>query len=337
MSKQANPTAIGGFVLGALALIIIAVLVFSSGVLFQTEQRVTYFPGTVRGLSVGARVDFQGVQVGEVTDIKLNYNSQENQFNIPVYYNLWPDKVSVLGEVPEQIEGKTPSEYLIEDLGLRAQLISTSLVTGQYIISLSLRPDTPVDYVNDDEIPLEIPAIESSRDRLGGLLQDLDLNVLVNNLVDTLDSLNQLVSDPALRSLALHSDQTMIEARQFLSTLNADSKTIFNDINSILDASIKIAEVANQELIDFANKVETMDADLSDLIRDVDEQVESIGKSTVSTLQSVEDMVAEDSSIRHDLGLLLREGAGAARSLRILADYLEQNPDALLKGRYGTR
>ena len=110
MSRQANPVAIGGFVLGALVLIVVAILVLSSGTLFRTKtQAVSYFPGTVQGLTAGSRVVFQGVQVGEVTEIQLDYHPTDDQFLIPVRYDIWQDSVTVAGKPPETIGGCVPS------------------------------------------------------------------------------------------------------------------------------------------------------------------------------------------------------------------------------------
>lgn len=95
---------------GALALTVIAILVFSSGALFKPKtEAITYFPGTVQGLTVGARVEFQGVQIGEVTDIKLDYRPEQQQFSIPVYYDVWPESVRFQGERPDEIEGVPPA------------------------------------------------------------------------------------------------------------------------------------------------------------------------------------------------------------------------------------
>jgi paraquat-inducible protein B len=81
MGRRSNPTLIGAFIVGAVALIVIGLLVFGRGQLF-TEKRtyVLYFDGSVKGLNVGAPVDFQGVKIGSVTDIKVQYLPQTNEF-----------------------------------------------------------------------------------------------------------------------------------------------------------------------------------------------------------------------------------------------------------------
>ena len=65
MSKQASPAAIGGFVVGAVALVIAGVLIFGSGKFFtHTTPAVMYFEGNVQGLQVGAALKFRGVPIG---------------------------------------------------------------------------------------------------------------------------------------------------------------------------------------------------------------------------------------------------------------------------------
>jgi paraquat-inducible protein B len=336
MSKQANPMVIGGFVLGALTLTVIAILVFSRGALFRHKtEAVTYFPGTVQGLTVGARVEFQGVQVGEVTDIRLDYRPELKQFRIPVYYDLWRESVTVMGERPAEVEGKPPLQYLVENLGLRAQLASVSLVTGQYIVALSFQPESPLNYMEEKKTRLEIPAIEATRDRVANMLQSLDLPGLINTAIGVLDALKQRVEDPALKSLVANTDQAVVEARKFLADLDAGVKPLLQHADNTVDEYTKLAHSANQRLTMLADRLEKTSADISTLARNVDRQIGPINQSAVGALRSAEGLLSEGSAARYNLELLLEEGAGAARSLRLLADYLEQNPDALIKGKYG--
>jgi paraquat-inducible protein B len=336
MSKQANPMAIGGFVLGALALVVIAILVFSSGRLFQPKtEAVTYFPGTVQGLTVGARIEFQGVQVGEVTEIRLDFRPEQKQFRIPVYYDLWPESVTVMGERAKEIEGKPPVVFMVEDRGLRAQLVSVSLVTGQYVVALSFQPQTPLKYVAEDKTRIEIPAIEATRDRVESMLKNLDLPGLINTATAALSALKQLAEDPALQSLAADADQTIREAKKLLADLDVGVKPLLTRADDMLDDYAGLAQAARQRLIMLADSLEQTSADISTLAQDVDRQVKPLSRSAAGALESVEGLVSEGSAPRYNLELLLEEGASAARSLRLLADYLEQNPDALIRGKYG--
>jgi len=78
MSKQANKSLIGAFVVGAMVLVVAGILTFGSGQ-FMKELRkyVLYFDGSIKGLSVGAPVIFRGVKVGEVTNIKVRFEGED--------------------------------------------------------------------------------------------------------------------------------------------------------------------------------------------------------------------------------------------------------------------
>ena len=93
MGRQANPTLIGAFLIGAVALIVVGILVFARGQ-FLTEKRtfVLYFDGSIKGLKVGAPVDFQGGR-GSVTDIGVQYLGDREEFRIPVFIELEWDRI----------------------------------------------------------------------------------------------------------------------------------------------------------------------------------------------------------------------------------------------------
>jgi paraquat-inducible protein B len=338
MSKQANPVVIGGFVLGALALIVIAILVFSSGALFrETRHMVSYFPGTVQGLNTGARVEFQGVQVGQVTDISLEYYIDEGKFLIPVQYEIWPDHTKLIG--PEYQDPKLAFKRLVNERGLRAKLESVSLVTGQYMIALSLQPDTPIRLVNQQTGAIEIPTVAAERDRLANMLKGLDLDALVSNANRTLDAIRALAESEGIRKLIDDGDQALVEARKLIADIDQGVKPLFDRIDSTLVGYSALAETANTRVNSLADSVEGTSEEVKRLADDLDRELERVSKSAVGALdqankafRAVDGLVGEGSKARYDLDTLLQEAAGAARSLRILADYLQQHPDALIKG-----
>ncbi len=96
MGKKANPAVVGAFVLGAIALVVLAVIVLGSGRLFQKRyEYVLFFEGNVNGLRVGAAVKFKGVEIGSVTRILFNINTARgpaqmtsNGIRIPVIIEL---------------------------------------------------------------------------------------------------------------------------------------------------------------------------------------------------------------------------------------------------------
>ena len=140
MSKQANKTLIGAFVVGAVALAVIGVLVFSSGEFF-TEKRtfVMYFEGSVKGLDEGAPVIFRGVRIGSVTNIILRADPNDLSITIPIFVEIEPERFEMGGSRKHSPE--ETSRILIQR-GLKAELEMQSLVTGKLIVALDFFPDT---------------------------------------------------------------------------------------------------------------------------------------------------------------------------------------------------
>jgi phospholipid/cholesterol/gamma-HCH transport system substrate-binding protein len=139
MSKQASSIAVGSFVIGAIVLIVAGVLLFGSGKFFtQTHTAVAVFPGNVKGLKVGAAVEFRGVRIGSVKNIKVLMDRSKNKVYVPVYFDIERGVIEDMdfGELAENLsdkEWREEVEKLIE-AGLKAQLVLQSVVTGQSII-----------------------------------------------------------------------------------------------------------------------------------------------------------------------------------------------------------
>ena len=191
MSK-ANPAVIGGFVIGAIALLVIGLLVFGGTSWFKTQTRyVAYFPGSVKGLRVGANVDFRGVTIGQVTQINVNYNPTDQQFRIPVVMEFDPGRIEIVGD-GQAVESRQDIQGLIE-AGLRAQLQSESLLTGLLFVNLDFRPKTPVKLTHGHEPYPEIPTIESGLEQIQQSAGDIaqQLPGLISRLNAILGSIDE--------------------------------------------------------------------------------------------------------------------------------------------------
>ncbi len=129
----------------------------------EYDFAVTYlveFDGSVRGLNVGAPVEFRGIQVGRVKDITLLLDPEHRRYTIPVVIEIQPQRATVVGS----IKGKKPYEFMDQLIkqGLRAQLGSGSLLTGQLLVSLDFFPDAPPASMKmSGEYP-QIPTVPSS-------------------------------------------------------------------------------------------------------------------------------------------------------------------------------
>jgi phospholipid/cholesterol/gamma-HCH transport system substrate-binding protein len=157
--NRANPKLIGAFVVGAVALVVVGVLLLGGAQVFTAKRTfVAYFEGSVKGLNVGAPVEFQGVKIGSVTDIQLQFLTEDMELRIPVFFEFEPSKVTHVGA---HADSRRQLLKPLVERGLRAQLEMQSLVTGQLLVQLGFLPDTPIHLVGDGKI-LEIPTVPTA-------------------------------------------------------------------------------------------------------------------------------------------------------------------------------
>jgi paraquat-inducible protein B len=340
MSKQANPTVIGGFVLGALALAVIAILVFGSGALFRARvPMVTYFPGSVQGLSVGAAVQFEGVTVGRVTGIELSFSPDSGTFSVPVTYEVWPESVRILGPVSDD-SPQSILRGLVKDRGLHARLESLSFVTGQYLIALQLVPGRPLRLVKDPEDVVEVPSIEATRDRMSEMLENLRLDDLVNEASLTLASIRQLIGSGEVLRLLATLNATLDQARILLADLDREVPPLALRMDSTLSDYASLARAVQAGVVPVAENLELVTASMLELVRRVDAQLVPLSGATQAALGRVEGTMRSLGQLSDDaagtrlrLDQFLTEATAASRSLRAFADYLERHPEALLRGK----
>src|SRR5262245_28725421 len=223
MGRRANPTLIGAFIVGAAALIVIGLLVFGRGRFFtETRQYVLYFDGSVKGLNVGAPVDFQGVRIGSVTRITVQYLAQEQEFRTPVYIETEPKN---LREAGVELTGEKRKEFIqsLIERGLRAQLASQSFVTGQLFVQLGFYPDTPIRLVGGDPDVPEMPTIPTTLQQAQAAAQDilekikdLPLDQLFAQFMEIVQGTSRLVNSPEVLALLRTSNDTMTDVRRLV-------------------------------------------------------------------------------------------------------------------------
>ena len=188
MIKQPNMKLIGLFVV-----ISILSLIFMFGYFFKSRFNendttvVMFFDESVQGLDVGAPVLFKGVKIGEVTSVKLIFNLKKRNSLISVYAKIYDNK-SLITDTTDENERL---ERFIED-GLRAQLEVNSIITGQLLIELDLRPDTKVILHPEEAHHVhEIPTIASPIEELSKSLQEMPISKIVqdiHHITQTLDT-----------------------------------------------------------------------------------------------------------------------------------------------------
>jgi paraquat-inducible protein B len=361
--QRANPKLIGGFVLGAVALVVIGVLLLG-GAKFLTEKRtfVAYFEGSVKGLNVGAPVEFQGVRVGSVTDIQLQFLTEDMELRIPVFLQFEPGKISQVGA---HLDAQRRLLKPLVERGLRAQLEMQSIVTGQLIVQLGFHPDTPIRLVGDGKIP-EVPTVPTAMQELTQNvthalteLRQLPIPELVGQLAETAQGLNTIIHSPDVNNLIQRLSATVQVAEQSLQRIDAQTGQVAERLNGTLDATTALLRDGQQlvrrvdtQVGPMSNGIQkTLDVfrttmqDSQQLLRHVDARVTPMAdnlmetstrlRATITRMQQVVD--GDVVRVLQDTNKTLQEFSGTARSFRLLADYLERNPDSLVYGKSGNR
>jgi paraquat-inducible protein B len=139
----------------------------------ETEIRsfVMYFGGTLRGLSPGAPVELHGISVGEVKSVDVQYDERAGFLAFPVVVELYPRRLRgyppQAGRASLPLTAESDSRALINSLvahGLRAELKTGNLLTGQKFVSLDMHRDVPKDKVGWMDQPAVFPTISSGLD-----------------------------------------------------------------------------------------------------------------------------------------------------------------------------
>jgi paraquat-inducible protein B len=325
MSSKASPALIGGFIVGALALIVVAVLLFANGVFSDAQKNMIFFEGSVNGLNVGALVKLKGVPVGKVTDILVIYDDQRGKIITPVIVEFTPQKVyDMQGGHIERATGEDIN-ILIKQ-GLRAQLQTQSLVTGQLFVELNFRPGTPINLLGGDH-PLypEIPSIPSSREQLENTIEDvvamvrkMPIHQTVQSLANSIQLVEKLLASPEIKSSLVTFNATLKDVQQLIRHVDQKIDPIAGELEgSVRQSRLLLESINKMSGPTLLSAQETLQA-----TKDAMNQARS-------TLLTIDQATGQNAS----LDLALKDLSTAARSLRVLADYLERHPDALLYGK----
>ena len=259
---------------------------------FKTRWLI-YFNGSVRGLAPGAPVEFRGIPIGEVVDIKLVFDEETVAFDIPVLIEVEPERV-LSGQSLTGIEDLKPIMDQLVANGLRARLETGNLLTGQKLVEFDIHPDAPPDkivwedpYPRLPTLPGRVEAITSQIVGIINKLERLPIEQIAADLQATVQNTRKLSGSPALpRALA---------------QLN----TALNDLQK------------------FVNR----------LTSDVTPEILKTLQQVQSSLISARSILDSDADLQFTIKTAMDEVTKSARSLRVLTEYLEHHPEAFIFGK----
>jgi paraquat-inducible protein B len=304
MARKVNTTRLGVFVLCAAAIAVAAVGLFGSGRMFKRLQKyVIFFPESTRGLSLGSPVRFRGVPIGTVVDMQAVYLPTEERFVTPVYIEIDRQRIRNLGVAATSREEQ---ESNMARVGLRAQLSTDSMVTGQRSIALDIKPDSALTLVGVDSSVTEIGAVPSPLEEISNTVEKLPLQEIADRLNATLDAAHSTLVSPEFTNAIKELGPTITEVKVTLSALSKDLKPLLAGINTKVQA------------MDVDKVIEKLDASLISI---------NTAAANISTLASQGKPLAQDANET------MRQVTAAARELRQVAEMLQRRPEVLLTGK----
>ena len=206
----------------------------------RSETVVLHFNQSIRGLAPGAAVDFRGVVLGEVKSVGIEYDPKRREFDMPVVIEIYPAR---LGRKYAKDETQSPYtqqqriQFMISR-GLRAQLRTGNLLTGQLYIALDFFPKAPKVTVTPTT-PIELPTIPNGLDELqtqiatiAGKLSKVPFDQIGTDLQKALVTLNKTLKSAEQLSQTLNQDvapEVTAAMKDVRKTLDSANRTLSED------------------------------------------------------------------------------------------------------------
>lgn len=285
---------------------------------------LTYFPGPVHGLMAGTVVQMKGVDVGHVRDVRLRYVPETASLQTPVMIEIDPRKLEFnVSQSTTREELRATMNDALQKLvqkGMRASLMTSLVLPGASGVSLDIvaRPGTGHLVMTND--PPIIPAasggsgLEGAMAAVGdiaGRIRNLPIEEIAGHLRNTAQRLDSLVHDPALDQSLQHLNHSLADVEKITATTRENVGPIAKSLRN----TAANAEAASQKV-----------GPIVDSLRNTASSAEAAAKRA-------EELMGSSPRQNYDLGTLVKELTRAAEAVRAMASYLEENPDALLKGR----
>ena len=315
-----------------------------------------YFDGSVRGLAIGAPVEFRGIRIGTVTDIRMEFNSKESIFRIPVKIEIEPERIIETGT--EQVERP---EIIIKQLverGLRARLQTGNYLTGQRFVELNMHPDTPIELTGGGDIA-ELPTLPTSLDEITSsitnilnklsklpleqiaeetqhVMQNTNKLLQSDDIKQALRGANELANSKELRETITELKTTIAGANEL--THSAELRETISGANKLVNAK-ELTEIINSTkntlsaLNSLAVELQGSSKTIVPALRDSAEAAKQALVQMKMSLENINQMLGTDAPLHRQILEMTGEISSTARSVRALIDYLERNPESMLFGK----
>jgi paraquat-inducible protein B len=290
-----------------------------------------YFEGAAQGLQVGAPVVFLGVKVGTVKQIQIGLDEQSRRFLVPVTIEVQPHVVRTRSGENVDLRDRATVRQLVER-GLRGRLRLQSLLTGQLYVDLDFHPDKPAVFAALDPELSEIPTIRTTVQELATKLEGFPMDKFLADVAAISGAVNKLMSAQATQDLPQRLDVTLRHLQSLAARFDAQGGPILDDVRGSLAEMRKALLAAQAALAKFdtaADRVADLAKPDSRMVAGMTEASEELAKAAAA----VRGLIEQESPTTQNLNAALKEIARAADALRVLAETLEQQPDAIWRGK----
>ncbi len=296
------------------------------------RRYVLYFSESLRGLSVGAPVSFLGLPGGEVTDVGLDIDLASKSLRGRVEITAFPERLIARLHAQQAATAEAIAEStrrrqaflgaLIAQRGMRAQLRSGNLLTGQLYVAFDFFPDAPKATLNWSQDPTVLPTVPSTT---------TDLEAKLTSIAAKLDKLPYDAIGADLTKAIGTLDQLLADAGKAVNRIDAD---VTPELKTTLEETRRAIGTADGVLKDAGKAVNRIDADVTPELKTTLEETRRAISTADRVLKDTDaTLLGKQAPIQQELRDALQEIARAARSLGLLADYLERHPEALLRGK----
>ena len=309
---------VGAFVVFGAFLLTSSLMILSGGQFFRHQERfVLVFDGSVQGLKAGAPVAIKGVQIGEVLNIKAQLNSKNLNIVTIVPIEVDPKKIKLDKELNAD---KVMSELVKK--GMRAQLQSSSLLTGLLYVNIDFFPKTPIKHY---DIPTEypqFPTVQTDLEKITETLNQIDFDKLTKQLTDTISGIDHLVNDPNIPKILANAER-----------MTANFATLSANANQQINITVKELRTLMGNLNNVAVNV---DKEIPTLSKELNQSLTGLQASNQKLgvlLERASFLMSDDSPTLRNIQATSTQLERTARSLEQLSDTLEKKPDSIIWGK----
>ena len=265
--------------------------------IYLNKQRyLMVFTGSVRGLSVGAPVLLQGIEVGQVLDVQLRFDPDQLAFSIPVLIEIEPDRINVDGGVERALANDPDilKELIAE--GMRGQLKTGSLITGQLYVDLDFHKDAAKATLREQDGYPVLPTVPAPIE---------EVTTKVKNIL------------------------TKVEAFP-LETIGDDLSSVLGSARGLVESN-----QTKQALAELEQTIKDLTSITSQLDNSIAPELTAILSQSRAVVANINALIGVDAPLSVESVRTIRDIGAAARSIRTFADYLDRHPEALIRGKGG--